>query len=173
VRLYCLASLALFAASLTYPILVAAEHVRDTLVSSLISLPPSLLVIFVASFFGVEAVTASALVTLPFQASVAIYFVSRRLRFSLWEFARAMRKSAFVGLCSGLSAAAGARICEFAHCGPFAVIVVSCMLAAATWLIALILVGHPLFSALGDIAQGLKFVSLRSLGRRPADQHQV
>ena len=75
VRLLCIAHLSLFAACLTYPVLVAAGSVRDTLLSSLISLPPSLLIIFVASFFGVEAVAASALLTLPFQAAVAIYFV--------------------------------------------------------------------------------------------------
>ena len=68
IQLLCLASLALFSACLTYPVLVAVGSVRDTLTSSLISLPPSLLVIFVASFFGVNSVAASALLTLPFQA---------------------------------------------------------------------------------------------------------
>lgn len=46
VQILCLAKLALFAACLTYPVLVAIGHVRDTLISSLISLPPSLLLIF-------------------------------------------------------------------------------------------------------------------------------
>ena len=63
IRMLCIASLSLFAACLTYPVLVAVGRVRDTLVSSLISLPPSLLVIFVASFFGIQAVAASALLT--------------------------------------------------------------------------------------------------------------
>ncbi|HET9129825.1 MAG TPA: oligosaccharide flippase family protein, partial [Terriglobia bacterium] len=56
VRLMCIANLALFAACLTYPVLVAVGRVRDSLFSSLISLPPSLALIFAASFFGVEAV---------------------------------------------------------------------------------------------------------------------
>ena len=71
VRVLCVANLALFAACLTYPILVAAGGVRDALTSSLISLPPSLLIILCAAFFGVQAVAASALLTLPFQAAVA------------------------------------------------------------------------------------------------------
>ena len=79
IRMLCIASLSLFAACLTYPVLVAVGRVRDTLTSSLISLPPSLLVIFVASFFGVRAVAASALLTLPFQAIVALFFVSQHL----------------------------------------------------------------------------------------------
>src|SRR5258705_7573604 len=75
----CIASLSLFAGCLTYPVLVALGFVRDTLVSSLISLPPSLLAIFVASFFGVRAVAACALLTLPFHAIVSRCFVGRRL----------------------------------------------------------------------------------------------
>ena len=79
VRLLCIASLSLFAAWLTYPVLVAVGRVNDAFRSSLISLPPSLLLIFVASFFGIQAVAASALLTLPFQAAVAVYFVSTHL----------------------------------------------------------------------------------------------
>ena len=52
-----IADLALFAACLIYPVLVAAGGVRDALVYlSFITLPPSLLVILGASFFGVPPV---------------------------------------------------------------------------------------------------------------------
>ena len=54
VRMMCIGYLALFVACLTYPVLVAIGSVRDALIASLISLPPSLLVIFVASFMGVR-----------------------------------------------------------------------------------------------------------------------
>jgi O-antigen/teichoic acid export membrane protein len=67
VRLLCLASLFLCAAPLSYPILVAIGRVRDALTSSLISLPPSLLAIYAASYIGIEAVAASALLTCPFR----------------------------------------------------------------------------------------------------------
>jgi O-antigen/teichoic acid export membrane protein len=100
VRMLSLASLSLFAACLTYPALVAVGRVRDTLTSSLISLPPSLLVIFVASFFGVWAVAASAFLILPFQAAVALYFVARRLGFTWVELFRAMLRSGGVVACS-------------------------------------------------------------------------
>ena len=96
VRLLCIAHLSLFAACLTYPVLVAAGSVRDTLLSSLISLPPSLLIMFAASFFGVEAVAASALLTLPFQAAVAIYYVGRHINLRLADLIHATRKSAIV-----------------------------------------------------------------------------
>ena len=54
VRFLCVANLALFAACLSYPVLVATGSVRDALTSSLISLPPSLLIILCAAFFGVR-----------------------------------------------------------------------------------------------------------------------
>ena len=94
VRLLCIANLALFAACLSYPVFVAVGSVRDALISSLISLPPSLLVILGASFFGVQAVAASALLTLPFQAAVAIYFIGRHLRLRPTDLSRALLKSA-------------------------------------------------------------------------------
>ena len=79
IRILCTAYVALFAACLTYPTLVVLGGIRDALISSFISLPPSLLVMFFASFFGVEALAASTLITLPFQAATAFYFISRRL----------------------------------------------------------------------------------------------
>ena len=96
IRMLCIASLSLFAACLTYPVLVAVGRVRDTLVSSLISLPPSLLVIFAASFFGAEAVAASALLTFPLQAIVALYFVSRHLAMSPGDFYVRHRRAALL-----------------------------------------------------------------------------
>ena len=93
VRILCIAYLALFAACLTYPVLVAVGSVRDALVSSLISLPPSLAIMFAASFVGVEAVAAAALLCLPFQAAVAIHFISRHLSIGAVELFAAMRKS--------------------------------------------------------------------------------
>jgi O-antigen/teichoic acid export membrane protein len=90
VRILCIGNIFLFAACLSYPTLVAAGSVRDALRSSLISLPPSLLIILGASFFGVEAVAASTLLTLPFQAAVAFYFIGRQLRLSIADFGRAL-----------------------------------------------------------------------------------
>jgi O-antigen/teichoic acid export membrane protein len=55
VRVLCVATMAVFAACLSYPVLVAVGRVRDALVSSFVSLPPSLLVILCAAFFGVQA----------------------------------------------------------------------------------------------------------------------
>ena len=149
----CIASLSLFAACLTYPVLVAAGRVRDTLVSSLISLPPSLLVIFVASFFGVQAVAASALLTLPFQAIVAIYFVSRRLAMSPADLIRATLKSGIVTACSIAGVLGSMAIIEFSSAGPIVGLFLAGVSAAAGWVVG---IGHDQTPAVGPDPVGSK-----------------
>lgn len=102
VRIIALASLSLFAACLTYPVLVAVGRVRDTLAASLISVPPSFLAMFVASFFGIRAVAASALLTLPLQAFVGLHFIRRQVGFHWTDLIHAMGKSALVAACTML-----------------------------------------------------------------------
>jgi O-antigen/teichoic acid export membrane protein len=51
-RFLAVASLATFAACLTYPMLVAVGRVRDALIVNLLSIPPSLLLLFGAAFLA-------------------------------------------------------------------------------------------------------------------------
>jgi O-antigen/teichoic acid export membrane protein len=155
VRMMCIAYLSLFAACLTYPILVAVGSVRDAMVSSLISLPPSLLVIFAASFFGVKAVAASALLTLPFQAAVAIFFISRHLDIRLSDLVRATFKSGIVALCSSAAAAVCALMVEFGMLGPILGLGLACVSTTICWLASMIVTEHPLLPRLQLAATGL------------------
>jgi O-antigen/teichoic acid export membrane protein len=148
IRILCTASLSLSAACLTYPVLVATGSVRDALISSLISLPPSLLLILAAAFFGVEAVAASALLTLPFQAAVAIYFVGRRLNLKPSDLFRAMFKSGIVTVCCGLEVAVCAVLVNCDLLGPVSGLLLACVLATGGWILALIAVEHPLLPKL-------------------------
>jgi O-antigen/teichoic acid export membrane protein len=161
VRMLCLASLALFAACLTYPVLVAIGRVRDTLTSSLISLPPSLLVIFLASFFGVRAVAASAFLTLPFQAAVAIYFISRQLAFGRAELLRATLKSGLVTACS----CAGVMVAVAFNDFSFTLPALGFLAAAATgltgWGLGLAITGHRLLPHLRSAARDIPFAMPR------------
>lgn len=164
VRLMCIANLALFAACLSYPALVAVGSVRDSLISSLISLPPSLALIFVASFFGVEAVAASMLITLPFQAAVAIYFIRRHLKFEFSELTRAVSKAGLVTLITS----GGTAICAVSielNWLPTAVgLVVASCVASICWLLGLILTAHPLLPRLQLAAGELFKMVLKSTG---------
>jgi O-antigen/teichoic acid export membrane protein len=155
VQVLCIASLSLFAACLTYPVLVAVGRVRDTLLASLISLPPSLVVIFVASFFGVQAVAASALVTLPFQALVAIYFIGRRLSFSASDFLQAVLKSVVVTACVAAGVLLSVLCCKYAGAGPIAGLLLGSILAAAGWSFGLLLTRHPLLFQIRTAIRGI------------------
>jgi O-antigen/teichoic acid export membrane protein len=159
VRLLCVANLALFAACLSYPVLVAAGAVRDALVSSLISLPPSLLVIFCAAFYGVQAVAASALLTLPFQAAVAIYFICRRLAVRPEHLARALLKSGIVTAVTASGVMACAALIEARIVPSFVGLIFACGGAALCWWLGLMFTGHPLWQHVQRVAGGLILIA--------------
>jgi O-antigen/teichoic acid export membrane protein len=155
VRMLCLASLSLFAACLTYPVLVAVGRVRDTLISSLISLPPSLLVIFVASFFGVGAVAASAFLTLPFQAAVAIYFISRQLALSRADLIGATLKSGIVTACSCAGVMVSVAFNNFSFTLPALGFLAAAITGLTGWGLGLAITGHPLLAHLRSAAKDI------------------
>jgi O-antigen/teichoic acid export membrane protein len=156
IRMLCLASMFLFAACLTYPVLVAVGRVRDTLVSSLISLPPSLMLILIASFFGVEAVAASALLAFPFQTAVALYFIARHLGIGAGDLLRATLRSGVVTVCSIAGCLFGITVAEFSLGGSLPALLFGAAFTAAGWGLGLIMTRHPLLahlqSALARIA---------------------
>ena len=82
-RLMAVASMALAPAFMTFPVLVTMGRLRDTLWSSLISLPVSMLITIGAATHSVTAVAASLLVTAPFQMAVALFFVRRAIGLDL------------------------------------------------------------------------------------------
>ncbi|MCK1535432.1 MULTISPECIES: oligosaccharide flippase family protein [unclassified Bradyrhizobium] len=155
VRLLCIANMALFAACLSYPVLVAVGRVRDALVSSFISLPPSLLVVWGASFLGVQAVAAAALLTLPFQAALAIYFIGRQLRLRPRDLAGALTKSGFVTAATAFGVAPCAALTEAGTLTPLTGLALALCAAAACWWLGLLLTGHPLLHQLHQAAAGL------------------
>jgi O-antigen/teichoic acid export membrane protein len=159
VRLLCVANLALFAACLSYPVLVAAGGVRDALTSSLISLPPSLLIILCAAFFGVEAVAASALLTLPFQAAVAIYFIARRLAVRFEHLSRAVLKSGVVTLMTASGVMVCAALIEAKIVPSLVGLIFACGVAALCWWLGLMFTGHPLWHRIRQAGGGLVVIA--------------
>jgi O-antigen/teichoic acid export membrane protein len=167
VRMMCIGYLALFAACLTYPVLVAVGSVRDALISSLISLPPSLLIISVASFWGVQAVAASVVLTLPFQAAVAIHFISKHLNFGLLDVLRATFKSGIVTLFSSAGAIVCATMVEYGSLRPILGLVLACVSAAACWLLSMVVTQHPLLPQLvGTGLSNMSFLKIVGYARR-------
>jgi O-antigen/teichoic acid export membrane protein len=166
-RMMCIGYLSLFVACLTYPVLVAIGSVRDALMASVISLPPSLLVILVASFMGVQAVAASAMLTLPFQAAVAIYFIGRHLDISLLDVLHATSKSGIVTLSSSGAAAVCAAMVEYGVMSPLLGLALASISASMCWLLIVFVTEHPLLTRLQLSTGGLcRFLNLSTYARR-------
>jgi O-antigen/teichoic acid export membrane protein len=159
VRIMALAALAMFAAFMTYPTLVALGRIRDTLWMSLISLPPSMLLIFLASPYGLEAVAVTQFISVPFQVFVAISFIGRRIGVSWLDIAKSVGRSVVVSLCSVVVPALivvlqGGFSFGMSH-ATFALALAG---AGVGWLAGLVLAGHPL---LDELENGMKFVGSR------------
>jgi O-antigen/teichoic acid export membrane protein len=167
VRILCIATMALFAACLTYPVLVAVGRVRDALVSSLISLPPSLFVILCAAFFGVQAIAAAALLTLPFQAAVAIYFISCHLAIVPRDLVRSLVKSAIVTAGTAVGAMGCVALFEMGVVTPFLSLMSGFCLAVLAWWLGLALTAHPLLYRLHHAAGKFAEAAPRLMRWRP------
>jgi len=159
VRLCCVARMALFAACLNYPVFVAIGRMRDALVTSLISLPPSLLVMAGASFSGIEAVAASALLTLPFQALVAIAVIMRRLRIVWHEFIGHLASSLVVTAATAAGVMACASLIEAGTMGAAPGLIAACLVGGLCWWFGLAITGHPLMSQLHHACGGLALLA--------------
>jgi len=167
VRIIALASLCLFPAFLTYPLLVAAGRVRDTLTMSLITVPASLALLFAASLFGLEAVAASMFLAAPLQVYVALVFIRRQVPFTWRELAAALRKSAVVAL--GAAAVPGAYVALAGWRFDLSVAegVIAGTGAVLGWLVALVITKHPVMTELSGIARGIRSVGAVRLRLRP------
>lgn len=142
-RLLAVASLATFAASLTYPMLVAVGRIRDTLIVNLLSVPPSLLLLFGAAFLGINWVAASALIYLPLQAGIAWWFVHKHIGVAALDLALAVYKSAVVTLCAALPVLIIILSMGFPLV-PFHVFIAAGIAAAGAWWAAVVIVRHPI-----------------------------
>jgi O-antigen/teichoic acid export membrane protein len=156
IRILCFANLALFAAGLTYPTLVAVGKVRVALISSMVSLPPSLLAIYVTSFWGVHAVTLSALLTLPLQTVAAIYFVGRELNIKWTDIGRSLVKSGIVAGIVALVSVACNGMFEVGEMSSVASVVLGCCAAGVSWWLGLTATKHPLLSHLHSVFEGTR-----------------
>jgi O-antigen/teichoic acid export membrane protein len=144
VRLVAVASLFLFPAFMTYPMLVSVGRVQDTLTSSLISLPPSLAVVAAASFLSVEAMAASMLITAPFQVYVALYFIRRHVPFTWRDLIEATWKSGVITLCAAIAPALAWALMAAYSQFAFPITVAAILGAAGGWTGGLLLTRHPI-----------------------------
>ena len=166
VRIIALALMFLFPAFMTYPLLVSIGRVKDTLTLSLISLPPSIALIFASSFLGLEAVAATMFLAAPLQVYVTLTFIRRQVPFRWRELVVATRTSAVVTMCTAATPAAAVALAGFTFETPIPVSVVTGVGAATGWIIGLKVTGHPLLAEMRGA--NLHVASaVRAFSRRP------
>lgn len=156
-----LASWALFPAFMTYPALVSVHRVRDTLILSLIVLPPCIAVIIGSAFAGLHWVAASLFLTAPLQIFASFTFIRRSIPFSWRELAAACRRSALVALGTAVIPLAAVAVEGFRFERPLAAMLIVVPGAAAAWLIGLLATDHPLLSEIGGKARVLSWLGTR------------
>jgi len=164
VRIMAIATMMLAPAFMTYPLLVAVGRVRDALLASLISLPPSVLIVVAAAYAGPEALAASMLLTAPLQMAVAFHFIARVIDLNWRDLLLASRASMAV---TAAAAAVPAAIVLSSPAGfdlDIGRTIIACAAAALGWLGGLYRTGHPLSSEITGACRGLT----RSLSRNAA-----
>ena len=154
VRLTALATLFTFPVSLTYPVLVAAGAVRQTIVVNLIALPVSALVLLAAAHSGLTAMVSSLFLTLPFASAVALIVVRRELGFAWAELATALRKSVVVTSLTAVGPTA-ALLASGEH-GPsgWLASMVVILLGIFGWVASLFWIEHPLKAHICSLRTG-------------------
>jgi hypothetical protein len=107
------------------------------------------------------------MLTLPFQAAVAIYYVGRHLDLRFADLVQATQKSGMVALSSCATVAICASLVEHGLFGPVIGIFVACGTAAVVWLAALFAVQHPLLPELKGPVSRVLSAAGRLTGRVP------
>jgi O-antigen/teichoic acid export membrane protein len=152
VRILALAALCLFPAFLTYPILVATGRIRDTLISSLISIPLTLAITGAAATLGVTAAAAACFLTYPLQVAVALHFVRRQVPFTGAELAAALWRSALVALCAAAPPASVVALAGFRFDLSLWQMAGAALGALAAWFGLMLALRHPLLDEMRDVA---------------------
>ncbi|MBX6740947.1 MAG: oligosaccharide flippase family protein [Acetobacteraceae bacterium] len=156
VQIVALAQAFAFPAPLTYPALVALGAVRDTLTSSLISLPISAAILLGAAVIGVEAIALCLLVVIPLQVLVALYFVQRRVHFEWRELGVSVVASAATAACSAVAPVLALTLNGFRLDIPLEVTILAVFGWATGWALGLRLFHHPFIAELRRVLPGLR-----------------
>jgi hypothetical protein len=129
---------------MTYPVLVAVGRIRDTLFASLISLPPSVLLVIGAASFGLEAVAASLFVAAPMQMLIALSFIRRAIDLTWAELAHAVRTSAVLAMGTAVIPGIVVALSPTGFALDWLHALAAAIGGASGWLISLWLTHHPL-----------------------------
>lgn len=148
-----MAPAALFACPtlLTYPVLVAIGSIRDLLLITCLTMPASILVLYLAAPFGIKAVAASMFITVPFQFFVTLHFIKRHVPFTWGDVGNNIAKSALVTIITAATPLAAIAATGFRFDLSIGIGVLIGLAAAPGWLLGLWLARHPFLTELRSI----------------------
>lgn len=142
-------------AFLSYPTLVVLGRVRDTLTTSLITVPPSLVVLAFAAMHSLEAVAASSWITAPLQTFVVVSVIRRHAGMRWREIFGAVAPGAVVALASAIGPLAAMSVYGFRLDLPVAALFIAAPVSAAATFLALRASGHPLHAEIESLVMWL------------------
>ncbi len=156
VRIVALASFCLFPAYISFPALVALGRVRDMALAMVIALPPCFAIMYFASLFGLHAMGYGLFLTGLIQASTVLWFVQRRVGFTLGDMGNVISRSAAVTVVTLATPVAIVAFSDsWVQMGP-TVLILSILTAALGWGIGLVLADHPLRAEVMTIARSFR-----------------
>jgi O-antigen/teichoic acid export membrane protein len=169
-QLMAVAGVAWFPVVLTSPVLLAVGANRDRVMADLVGRSVSAAVLCGAAWFGIMAMAASKLVTLPFQMVLSFCYVRRHVPFRWSEIGSALWKSAVVTVASAAGPASIVALSDTGFELSFGATVAAVMLAVTGWLAGISMTKHPVLlevrRAAGTMV-GTAFVRLRDIPPRP------
>jgi O-antigen/teichoic acid export membrane protein len=152
-----------FSSALNFPVLVSLGGRREVLLRALIIWPVSTLIVSGAVFFGMTAVAFSFWIAQAFQAFVSTRLVQRHIPLGWGEFAKALRPSFTITICTAAGALAVVTVFGFRFDLSIYRGVLAGLAAGAGWCFGLWVTEHPL---LGEIRSALEVLrDLRPLSR--------
>ena len=157
VQIVAVALLFSFSFELNYPVMVALGAIRDLFIRALIVFPLSGILLSVAVVFGgLHAAAWCMLVTVPFQAYIALSFVRRRLGLRRRDIAAALWKSAVVAFASAVPPLAAIGISGSGFGLSNMEATGAGLLAFGGWSAGLIITRHPLLDEIIKILPALR-----------------
>ena len=150
-----IAGLAWFPVMLTTPVLMAVGANRDRVLAVLATRAVSGLVLCFSAYFGVMAMAASRLVTMPYQMLVSLWFVRRHVAFRWREVGMALWKSALVTVCSAAGPVGVVVLSDTGFDLSIAATVAVVVLAVAGWSAGVLMAQHPVLPELMRAAKAI------------------
>ena len=149
VRVVAIAAMVLAPVFLTFPVLVAMNRVRDLALISLLALPVSMLIVLVASRFGLQAVAWAMIPANAVYIGMTLICIHRAVQFAWRDLAVIVSRSAVVTLCTGL--VPGALVLAFGAELSWPVTILGAVGAAVGWGASLAMTSHPLASEISRL----------------------